>query len=433
MPLVQTDTARYDGMNMILKNTQLYKFSLYGFLKNLRFFEPFMVLYLLEKGLSFTQIGLLYGFREIVINVLEIPTGIFADGIGHKRTLMLSLIGYIASFVIFYFASNLAALFGAMVLFSFGEACRTGTHKAMIFEYLHQNSMDDQKTAYYGYTRSWSQTGAAVSALGAGVIVFWQDSYSSIFLFSIVPYILDFFLIMSYPDSLNGTGTSKGKKMSEIFRAVVKETAYIFSTKKTFIIIGNQSIHSGFYKAGKDFIQPILKSMALGLPFLAAYSIEQRSSVAVGIIYFVLYLLTAFASRSAHIVVARTRSVAALLNGTLILGAVAGTAAGILYRFDLVPLAVLLYIGIFLLENLRKPAGVAYITDTLNPKAIATTLSAVSQASSIVTAAIAMFLGAAIDILGLGWGMAVVFGILGIISLLFRVPKEAPPYTGEIP
>ncbi len=49
----------------------LFRFSLYGFLKNLRFFEPFLILFFRQKGLSFFQIGWLISFREICINLLE--------------------------------------------------------------------------------------------------------------------------------------------------------------------------------------------------------------------------------------------------------------------------------------------------------------------------------------------------------------------------
>ncbi|MFW5777052.1 MAG: hypothetical protein ACOCZB_07175 [Spirochaetota bacterium] len=53
----------------------------------------------------------------------------------------------------------------AMLLFSFGEAFRTGTHKAMIFTYLRLRGFDAHGNDYYGHTRAWSQTGSAVSAL----------------------------------------------------------------------------------------------------------------------------------------------------------------------------------------------------------------------------------------------------------------------------
>ena len=60
----------------------LFRFSLYGFLKNQRYFEPFILLAFMQKGLSFAMIGLLIGFREICINIMEIPTGAVADVAG---------------------------------------------------------------------------------------------------------------------------------------------------------------------------------------------------------------------------------------------------------------------------------------------------------------------------------------------------------------
>ena len=36
-----------------------WKFRLYGFLKNLRFFDPFLILFLREMGLSFLEIGII--------------------------------------------------------------------------------------------------------------------------------------------------------------------------------------------------------------------------------------------------------------------------------------------------------------------------------------------------------------------------------------
>jgi len=119
-----------------VKDLQFYKFSLYGFLKNLRFFEPFLILFFAEKGILYFQIGTLYAIREISTNILEIPTGIVADSFGRRRTMVYSFISYIISFIIFYFSSHYFLFVIAMVFFSFGEAFRTVTHKAMIFEYL---------------------------------------------------------------------------------------------------------------------------------------------------------------------------------------------------------------------------------------------------------------------------------------------------------
>ena len=114
----------------------IFRFSLYGFLKNQRYFEPFLILAFIQMGLSFLEIGLLIAFRELCVTVLEIPSGSIADLYGRRRALLLSFGAYIVGFVTFGFADQFAVLFGAMFFIAVGDAFRTGTHKAMIFTWL---------------------------------------------------------------------------------------------------------------------------------------------------------------------------------------------------------------------------------------------------------------------------------------------------------
>ena len=67
------------------KDLQFYKFSLYGFLKNLKFFEIFIILFFREKGLSFFQIGFLFSISSLLTNVFEVPTGLFSRFLGQKK------------------------------------------------------------------------------------------------------------------------------------------------------------------------------------------------------------------------------------------------------------------------------------------------------------------------------------------------------------
>ena len=204
-------------MNSITKNIQYYKFCFYGFLKNLRFFEAFFILFLIERGLTFTQIGILYAIREISINILEIPSGIIADVFGRKKALLGSFVAYMISFAIYFLASGFWLFTSAFILYGVGDAFRTGTHKAMIMDFLKLNGWEDQKIAYYGHTRSWSQKGSAISSLIAGLIVFYTGSYQIIFLFSIFPYLLNFLLVLSYPGDLNYSSNNPAKNTIKAF------------------------------------------------------------------------------------------------------------------------------------------------------------------------------------------------------------------------
>ena len=79
----------------------LLRFCLYGFLKNQQYYDPFLILAFLQKGLSFGVIGVLIGFRAICINLMEIPAGAIADVIGRRRSMIASFLAYIVSFALF--------------------------------------------------------------------------------------------------------------------------------------------------------------------------------------------------------------------------------------------------------------------------------------------------------------------------------------------
>jgi len=63
------------------------------------------------------------------------------------------------------------------------------------------------KVFYYGPTRATFQFGSAVAALFAAGHVFY-GSYRVVFLTSLLPYVLAFFLLASYPKELDGEITA---------------------------------------------------------------------------------------------------------------------------------------------------------------------------------------------------------------------------------
>ncbi len=400
------------------RNLQYFKFSLYGFLKNLRFFEPFLILFFLEKGLSYFEIGALYAIREVSTNILEIPTGVASDALGRRRTMVFSFISYIISFVVFYAFSGFAVFAGAMILFSFGEAFRTGTHKAMIFEYLKLNGLTDQKVHYYGHTRGWSQAGSAVSSLIAMGLVFYRGHYASVFLFSTIPYALDLLLMLTYPKELDGVRSSiSGADFVPRFVSVVKDFVYSFRSPALLKSILNLSIYTGYYKAARDYLQPVLKTLALSMPIMVAATAQKKTAVVVGVVYSIIYALTSLTSRMSGRVTDRLRSLRRPMNFTLFVGPLFGAGAGVCYALGSSVGAIVLYVGVYLIENLRKPIGIAYVSDMMRSDILATALSAESQAETLVAAAVALLLGFFADRLHLGPALLVVSAIVIAASI----------------
>ena len=405
------------------RNLQYYKFCAYGFLKDLRFFDPFLVLLFVDKGLSFLEIGSLYALREVFINVMEIPSGVMADAMGRRRTMVMSFLAYIASFVVFYFATGYALLAVAMGVFAFGDAFRTGTHKAMIFDYLKLKGWADQKTHYYGHTRAWSQRGAALSSLIAAGLVLWHGNYRIVFLWTIVPYVIDLILMLTYPAELDGPRHASRGAIGEEFSHVIKAFVSSFKNWTALRAIGNQSLYTGYYKATKDYLQPILQAFALGLPVLATLAAKERTALIVGIVYFFLYLATSYASKSSGRFSERFSSLNRPLNMTLFSGIGLGLASGAAYALGFHVPAIILYVGIYVVENLRKPMGIAYVTERMNQDALATALSAESQAETVFAAGIALALGFFADLLGPGLGIVVTSCLCLVLAYLLRLPS----------
>jgi len=415
------------------KDLQYYKFCLYGFLKNLRFFEPFLYLFFLEKGLNFLEIGTLITVREITRNILEIPTGILADVMGRRRTMIFAFVFYILSFFIFYISTVYWLFIFAMLFFSFGDAFRTGTHKAMIFEYLKIKGWDNQKVFYYGHTRSWSQMGSAISSLIAAFIVFYSGSYKFIFLFSTIPYVFDLALMITYPKELDGKiQIFEGRKVKDNFRKVMKEVVHSFRDVRLFKAISNISVYSGFYSSVKDYLQPILNTFVLSLPVYFVWTREQTSAMVIGVVYFIIYFLTSYASRTSGKISEKFKGLARPLNLSLLVGLLFGVLTGIFYKQDISVMAVLsiiIFVGIYLVENMRKPMGIAYVAGLLDKDILATALSTESQVKSVYAALLAPLIGFLADIFGIGIALLLVSGLLLVLIPLFWLKSRTTPLS----
>ncbi len=411
----------------------LARFSLYGFLKNQRYFEPFLVLAFLEKGLSFLDIGLLIAFREATVIAFEIPSGAVADVYGRRRSMVLSFLAYIASFVLFGFARDLVLLFGAMFLFGVGEAFRTGTHKAMIFEWLGLEGRLDERTKFYGHTRSWSKFGSAVSVLLAAVFVFVSEAYTTVFFLAAVPYVLGIINFAGYPKALDGemeTEASVGAVWRRLSRTLVASVRRSHLRRLLLESMGFE----GVFHAVKDYIQPVLTAAAT--VFVAGYigtadlSEPQQAVLFVAPTYLVLYLLSGVASRRAHGLVSAAggedRAATVVWGGALLVFLGLGAAA----FYELFAVVIAAFVALHVLQNLWRPILIGRLDERGSEFQGATLLSVESQARRAATMVMAPAVGFAIDTVA-GAGMGGSFWPIGVLGVAVTLPFFATAWRSR--
>jgi len=413
---------------MFKKDRMFPRFALYGFLKNLRFFDPFIVLIFREAGLSFLQIGLLYSIRDVATNILEIPTGVFADAFGRRKSMLMAFGAYIISFLVFYGFTGFPIYALGMVLFAFGEAFRSGTHKALILEHLNLNDMEHLKVEYYGRTRAFSQFGSSINALIAAALVFYSGNYRTMFLAATIPYVLDFINLASYPRELDGElAEFSGKTVMAQVRETLGVFGSMFTDRRALRAILNSSGFSGLFKASKDYLQPILESFALALPVFLYLEDKRRSALVIGLVYFVIYLFTSYASRSAAGFSNNFKTLGRAINLTFVAGAALLFVAGLAAWMDLTWLSIPVFLLFYVLHNLRRPMNVSFISDRISHRVMASGLSVESQFTTLLTAVFAPVLGALADRFGVGPALAVLaFGVV-LLYLIVRVDEKPAP------
>ena len=412
----------------------LRRFALYGFLKNQRYFEPFIILFFLQRGLSFTEIGFLVAIRELCINLMEVPSGAVADLFGRRKSMMLSFLAYISSFAVFGFARVYWQFVIAMFLFAVGEAFRSGTHKAMIFTWLRDEGRLDEKTKIYGYTRSWSKIGSAVSTVVAVAIVFTLGDYSWVFWLAIVPYVLGLVNFLGYPSTLEGrpeahvSASSVGRHLWVCARNAVA----IPSLRR--LVIESMTFE-GVFKAFEDYLQPVVRNAALLLPVLVGLAAERRTALLVGVVYVALYLGSAIASRRAHRLVARAGNEERGIRALWALVAVSYVALVPLLYYEQYYAAIAGFVLLAMAQNVWRPMQVSRFEEFAGEHEGATILSIESQAKSLSTMVVAPVFGVVVDLVRLNcaggefWPVASIAGLVAVVMLLVG---RRPPASGVV-
>jgi hypothetical protein len=261
-----------------------------------------------------------------------------------------------------------------------------------------------------------------LNALIAAGLVFYAGNYRYVFVASILPYVVDLINLATYPKELDGElqQAQQGTVGAQL-RATLDSFVGVFRHPPALRAILNSSGFDAFYKATKEYLQPILEAFALALPVLLALEDTRRSAVIIGVVYSGIYLLTSYASRSAARFGERFSSIAQGLNWTFLVGAIFLFIAGLSTQWQWDAVAILVFLGFYVLHNVRRPMTVAFVSDQISSRVMAAGLSAESQFTTLGAALLAPAVGALADWLGVGAALACLGAGMLVLALLFRV------------
>jgi len=98
--------------------------------------------------------------------------------------------------------------------------------------------------------------------------------------------------------------------------------------------------------------------------------------------------------------------------------------AGIATWFRIYSLAVIAFLGFYLLQNVRRPIMIGYLADLIPHRTMATGLSVESQLRTLLTAVLAPLVGLLADRIGVGGALAILAVAAASLLPVLRVQSE---------
>ena len=415
----------------------IIRFCLYSVLKNLRFADPFLAIYLIEIGFSYAEIGSMLGFQQLVTAILEIPSGIGADRWGRRKVLASSFalhgVGLSILAVGSYGTTAPSALwfYTGLGIYGVGEAFRSGSHKAIMLDYLDFTNQTDQATSLLAFTRTFSKVSSALAGVAAGILLYLLQDYTLLFWLSAAAAAAGFVLIASYPAYLEGESTRERREPSSTFDEQEHKLLTMFKNWKMWPLMIQSVIYESQVEVVlKLFLQPFLHLglTTIGIPLAsvdASSASRTGGSLVVGVNELFRDGLGAVGARNSP------RFERKLANRRRAMWLIYLLTAAVILLVGLSALDVqeLFFPGLFaigivtLLQNLRRPIFVSELNHLSNKPLRATILSIDNQATSFCTALLMPLMGLAADHWGL-WSICVLCTALMTFGFAFRISQS---------
>lgn len=148
-----------------------HKVALINFFASLYFYVHVHTLYLQLRGLDLLQISFIESIAFGVAFLAEIPTGIIADRIGRKWSIVLALVLQTIGEICFMFGQDFLTFAGIAALYGVAGAFYSGASEALIYDTLPVRDRENRMARAIGTTGSAYMIALVIAPLIGGWIV----------------------------------------------------------------------------------------------------------------------------------------------------------------------------------------------------------------------------------------------------------------------
>jgi MFS family permease len=325
---------------------------LVNFFMSLIFFTPIIVFFLQKRGLNYSQIFFLGAISSVFMVVFEIPSGMMADKIGRKKTLVLSNLLWLVLVLILSVAWQYVIFVLVAALEGIAVALLSGSSEALIYDSLIQGGMEEKAKAVFGKMSSAKVLATAI-APSSGSVIAKLNLVFPVYLSAIAMFIGTIISLTLYEP------TTIGKNRTNFsFARLAKESLKLLKNTTLLMVVLNYSIVAIVTRSIIYLSQPHFKQSGIDIAWY-------------GLILALAIILSFYTTINAHEIekkvgVEKAAFLTSFVPGILFL----------LMSYFYVPLiSIVSVIGIILCRNVREPLFLVYRNRYIQSHNRATVLS----------------------------------------------------------
>jgi len=128
------------------------------------------VTYLLHSGLSLSQIAFLKSIQAITVLLGEVPTGVLADSIGRKKSLLISSLCAILGFALYFFGNGFSLFILAEIFTAFSLCFWSGAFEALAIDEAKLEKTPGEIDRFFHLNQSINSTAVLIFGFLGGVL-----------------------------------------------------------------------------------------------------------------------------------------------------------------------------------------------------------------------------------------------------------------------
>lgn len=242
--------------------------GLFNFFLDLKFHSAVLIIYFARVTGTYALATSLFSVVMVSAAFFEVPTGIFSDKIGRKKTVMLGAISATLSAILYAAGQSYWPLFAGALLQGLSRAWYSGNNDAFLYDSVSSLGKKEHFSHHLGRTSSMFQLALMIGAVVGSILAQW--SFPLIMWLSVIPQVICFIISLQLK---NPEIMTKGA--TNIYAHIKVSALHLWNNKRLQLLsimdILNFGIGEASFTFGAAFIGTLWPIWAIGFSRMISY------------------------------------------------------------------------------------------------------------------------------------------------------------------